>query len=151
MEKSQLNSRNRFFRFAVVGVSGTIVDFSIFFLLSRIFGFPKNTSYSISFIIAVVNNFIWNRNWTYPESKEKNVSEQLIKFTIVSIVGFFIRKIVFPFINKPLIDFSKLLFGQRFFIKPEAIGDFLALGFVIIVVLFWNYFINRIWTYKDIE
>jgi putative flippase GtrA len=151
MQKTQLTDRQRFLRFAVVGVSGTVVDFSIFFLLSRIFGFPKNESYSISFILAVVNNFIWNRNWTYPESKEKNFAEQLYKFFIVSAVGYFIRKIAFPFLNKPFIDFSKLFFSQQFIIKPEAIGDFLALGSVIIIVLFWNYFINRIWTYKDIK
>lgn len=151
MQGNQFNDRKRFFRFALVGISGTIVDFSIFYLLTRLIGLPKNQSSNISFVIAVINNFIWNRNWTYPESKLKNFPEQLFKFTIVSVVGLIIRNKIFPLIDKPLIDLSTSLFGQHFFIKPELTGDIIALGIVILIVLFWNYFINRLWTYKDIK
>jgi putative flippase GtrA len=151
MAETQLNNRKRFFRFAVVGVSGTIVDYSIFFLLSRLFGFPKNISLTFSFIVAVINNFSLNRIWTYPESKEKNFLDQIIKFTLVSIVGLLIRNNIFPLIDNPLITISSLYIGPQFFIKPDLIGDILALGIITIIVLFWNYFINRIWTYKDIK
>jgi len=151
MQKVQINDRQRFLRFALVGISGTVVDYFFFFLINRIFGLPKELSTNISFMLAVINNFFWNRNWTYPESKEKNISEQLSKFTIVSVVGLIIRNIAFPRINQPLIQFSSRIFGQNFIIKPEIIGDTLSLGIVIVFVLFWNYFINRKWTYKDIK
>jgi len=151
MEKGQLNNRNRFFRFAVVGISGTIVDFSIFNILSVFVGFPVIISSIISFLVAVVNNFIWNRNWTYPESKEKDLSEQLVKFSVVSVLGLLIRTPLFAFIENPLITLSNSIIDRQFPIKPELLAHNIALASVIVVVLFWNYFINRIWTYKDIE
>jgi putative flippase GtrA len=151
MQKSQLNDRKRFLRFAVVGVSGTIVDFSIFNLLSVVFGIPVILSSIGSFLIAVVNNFIWNRNWTYPESREFDLSGQLTKFSIVSVLGLIIRTPLFALIEKPIISLTIGLIGGNLQIKPEIIGHNIALAFVIVVVLFWNYFINRKWTYKDIE
>jgi putative flippase GtrA len=151
MLKAQINDRKRFFRFAVVGVSGTIVDFSIFNLLSVAAGFPVIPSSIASFTVAVINNFIWNRQWTYPESKEKPLSDQLIKFSIVSILGLLIRTPLFALIEKPLILLISVYVGQKLFIDPTIIGHNIALALVIIVVLFWNYFVNRIWTYKDIK
>jgi len=151
MQKTQLSDRQRFFRFAVVGVSGTVVDFSIFNLLSVAVGLPVIISSIGSFLIAVINNFIWNRVWTYPESKEMNLSGQLVKFSIVSVLGLLIRTPLFAFIEKPVIYLSEKFLGGFLPIKPEIIGHNIALAFVIIVVLFWNYFINRKWTYKDIK
>jgi putative flippase GtrA len=151
MNPHQLKDRKRFFRFAVVGVSGTIVDFSIFNILSVLVGFPIIISSTVSFLVAVINNFIWNRNWTYPESKEKQLSGQLFKFSIVSVVGLLIRTPLLLFIGKPLVIIMTELFSQHFFIKPETLGNNIALATVIVIVLFWNYFINRIWTYKDIK
>ncbi len=151
MQKTQLTDRQRFFRFAVVGVSGTIIDFSIFNLLSVVVGLPVIISSIGSFLIAVINNFIWNRNWTYPESKEMDFSGQLIKFSVVSVLGLLIRTPLFAFIEKPVIYLSEKFLGGTLQIKPEIIGHNIALAIVIVVVLFWNYFINRKWTYKDIK
>jgi putative flippase GtrA len=135
----------------VVGVSGTVVDFSIFNLLSVAAGFPVIISSIGSFLIAVINNFIWNRVWTYPESKELELSGQLVKFSIVSVLGLLIRTPLFAIIEKPVISATNNILGGNLTIKPEIIGHNFALAIVIIVVLFWNYFINRKWTYKDIK
>ena len=135
----------------MVGVSGTVVDFSIFNLLSVAVGLPVILSSVGSFLIAVINNFIWNRVWTYPESKESKLSGQLVKFSIVSVFGLLIRTPLFALIEKPVISLSERLLGGTLPIKPEIIGHNIALAFVIVVVLFWNYFINRKWTYKDIK
>jgi len=151
MEQNQLNDRQRFLRFAVVGVSGTVVDFSIFNLLSIAAGFSVIISSMGSFLIAVVNNFIWNRLWTYPESKKMDLSGQLVKFSIVSVLGLLIRTPLFAIIEKPVISLSGNILGSSLPIKPEIIGHNVALAIVIVVVLFWNYFINRKWTYKDIK
>jgi putative flippase GtrA len=151
MSKIQLNDHQRFLRFAMVGVSGTVVDFSIFNLLSVAAGFPVIISSIGSFLIAVGNNFILNRAWTYPESKEMDLSGQLVKFSIVSVLGLLIRTPLFALIEKPVISLSSSILGSSLPIKPEIIGHNIALAIVIVVVLFWNYFINRKWTYKDIK
>jgi putative flippase GtrA len=151
MLPSKFSGRKRFIRFAVVGISGTIIDFSIFNFLSIIVGLPVILSSVVSFLVAVINNFIWNRNWTYPESKEKRLSEQLTKFSIVSVLGLLIRTPLFALIENPLIISASSIISPQFIIKPEVIGHNVALALVIVVVLFWNYFINRLWTYKDIK
>jgi putative flippase GtrA len=151
MQKTQLTDRQRFLRFAVVGISGTVVDFSIFNLLSVALGLSVIISSIGSFLIAVINNFIWNRVWTYPESKELDLSGQLVKFSIVSVLGLLIRTPLFALIEKPVISLSERFLGGTLPIKPEILGHNFALAIVIVVVLFWNYFINRKWTYKDIK
>ncbi len=139
----------RFLKFALVGISGTVIDFGIFNLLSSLVGFPTLPSSVVSFIVAVFNNFFWNRHWTYPESKERPFSEQFGKFGVVSVAGLIIRTVIFSTIEKPLIKFSQG-FISTVHVSAEIIGHNLALATVIIIVLFWNYCANRLWTYKGI-
>lgn len=141
----------RFIKFALVGISGTIVDFSIFNLCLSVFHLASVVSSVCSFSVAVVNNFIWNRLWTYPESREKSVSSQLVKFSAVSIIGLVIRTPLFAAIEQPLIRFAENSLSSISLFSPETIGHNLALAVAIIVVLFWNYFANRLWTYKGIK
>ncbi len=141
--------KKRFIKFALVGISGTVVDFGIFNLLSSWLGFATIPSSVVSFIAAVINNFHWNRQWTYPESKERPFSEQFGKFAVVSVAGLVIRTLIFSSIETPLIQASQPV-ASATGLSAEIIGHNLALAFVIIIVLFWNYFANKIWTYKGI-
>ncbi|BBB48502.1 GtrA family protein [Pelolinea submarina] len=150
MTSNNTSDTKRFIKFSIVGISGTVVDFFIFNLLSSILGFPTVPSSVVSFIVAVFNNFFWNRHWTYPESKDFPFSEQFGKFGIVSLIGLIIRTIIFSKIENPLIHLSEVYFAQ-IKITPEVIGHNLALAIVIVIVLFWNYFANKLWTYKGIK
>jgi len=150
MTANKTSYPTKFIKFALVGISDTVVDFGIFNLLSSIMGFATIPSSVVSFIAAVFNNFFWNRHWTYPESKEFPFSEQFGKFGVVSLAGLIIRTIIFAKIEIPLIQLSETYFGQ-INISSEVIGHNLTLAIVIVIVLFWNYFVNRLWTYKGIE
>ncbi|MHB8807712.1 MAG: GtrA family protein [Anaerolineaceae bacterium] len=141
----------RFVKFALVGISGTLVDFSIFNACISLFHFDSVVASVCSFSVAVINNFIWNRLWTYPESKEKPLGSQLVKFCIVSVIGLVIRTPLFAAIEDPLIQYSSTLLRSNSSLTPVTLGHNLALGIAIIVVLFWNYFANRLWTYKGIK
>ena len=139
----------RFIKFSTVGISGTIIDFGIFNLL--IFLHVNSMIASIiSFITAVFNNFYWNRHWTYPESKIHHLSTQLKKFFAVSVTGLLIRTSIYSFIGQSCINFFGKIFSDNQIFSPEVIGKNFSLGFVIIIVLFWNYLANRFWTYKDL-
>lgn len=142
--------QKRFMKFALVGLSGTIVDFVIFNLLTILVGFPTVPSSVFSFILAVFNNFFWNRQWTYPESKKLGLSGQFGKFAIVSVVGLAIRTIIFIGVEDTIIQLSETLFPSLPF-TSEVIGHNITLASVIIIILFWNYFANKRWTYKGIE
>lgn len=143
--------RSRFFRFAAVGVSGGVVDFGIMNLMVLLTHYPLVVAGTISFICAVVNNYLWNRFWVYPDSRSKHALRQLGEFTVVSVIGLAIRvpilKIVEPLLMRVMnsLPFRLPVFG------PDFLAKNLTLAFAVIVVMFWNFFINRYWTYSDVE
>jgi hypothetical protein len=81
---------------------------------------------------------------------------------LVNLVGLVIRTPIFAFSEGPMILLSENLLPLAQSILPESVasltflnatvlGRNLALALAVIVVLFWNFFINRIWTYSDAE
>jgi putative flippase GtrA len=144
--------RSRFLRFATVGVIGAVVDFGTFNLFTVVFHISPVTSSVFSFIAAIISNFTWNRFWTYPDSRSKAVSRQLMQFTIVSVVGLLIRTPIVAVLESALGHaFSRLQFLPISFITAEFLGNNFALATAVIVVMFWNFFINRYWTYADVD
>jgi hypothetical protein len=53
-----------------------------------------------------------------------------------------------PLFNRIFTDLAFLPVG---FITAEFLANNLALAVAVIVVMFWNFFINRYWTYGDVE
>lgn len=66
---------NRFIKFGIVGVSGAIVFFSILALLVEFFGLDKHLAWLIAAIFSILNNFIWNNIYTWPDRKTKSKKE----------------------------------------------------------------------------
>jgi putative flippase GtrA len=129
----------RFAKFATVGVIGTVVDFSVLNLLILGFGLSKFWANTCSFSAAVISNFIWNRLWTFPESREKSLVPQLVQFSLVSTGGYVINQVIF-------LGLDSLIFHNW-----GALGYNVAKAIAIIVVLFWNFGMNRAWTYRGID
>ena len=77
----------RFGKFSVVGAIGALVDFSVLNLGMRVLGLINWQANIISFSAAVFSNFMWNRHWTYPESRALAFGPQLGQFALVNVVG----------------------------------------------------------------
>lgn len=164
----------RFFKFAVVGAIGFIVDFGIFNLLihpfelllatgtgihnqllswgltaTQIFALTRTLASTVSFIAAIVSNFLWNRYWTYPDSRSRSIRRQLAQFTLVSVAGIIIRTPIITFTHLP---FTRLVARFPALVPyAERIGDNIALMLAVVIVMFWNFFANRYWTYNDVD
>ena len=141
----------RFYRFAIVGVSGTIVDFSVFNILANLFSLEPVIASVFSFSFGLLNNFIWNRHWTFPESKSSAFIKQMMQFGTVSLIGLAIRTSIFALIEKPITSILDQIIRQNMIISSRIIGYNLALAISITFVLFWNFLANRYWTYKKIK
>jgi putative flippase GtrA len=143
--------RTRFLRFAMVGIIGAVVDFGVMNLLTNLFQFPLVLAGTISFIAAILSNFTWNRYWTYPDSRSKPVLTQLFSFSIVNAIGLAIRVPLLA-VLEPIMErlFANLPFPLPFF-SPMFYADNLTLAIAVIVVMFWNFFANRYWTYNDVK
>lgn len=150
----------RFTKFLFVGTWGFIVDFGTLTLLVEVFELPRlvaeNTQFSataglilantISFTLAVISNFTLNRYWTYPESRSKRKRVQLPQFGLVSVIGLLI--------NNVILVLTTPVFDQLLLQTPVSlvIGGYMpAKVLATIVVLFWNFFVNRYWTYSNVK
>jgi putative flippase GtrA len=131
---------SRFVKFATVGTIGAVVDFSVLNLLVLGVGMDKEYANLISVLCAITSNFTWNRLWTFPESRERPVHTQFGKFALVNIIGLGINQIVF-------LTTDEFIFQHLF---PHPIDYNFAKATAIILVLFWNFFVNRHWTYRGI-
>jgi putative flippase GtrA len=142
--------RTRFIRFISVGAIGAIIDFGIMNLFSKLFNMPLILAGTISFICAIISNFLLNRFWTYPDSRSRSIMRQLIMFFIVNVAGLAIRLPILHFLEPPMLKLS----DQLVLIIPvtaEFLGKNLTLAVAVSVVMLWNFFINRYWTYNDID
>jgi len=143
--------RTRFLRFAVVGAIGAIVDFGTFNILVQLTSIRAVWISMISFAAAVTSNFLWNRYWTYPDSRSKAVSKQIAQFLIVSVIGLAIRTPLFAWLENLSIQIFSNILPEDFFLSSTFLGHNISLAIAVGVVMLWNFFANRFWTYNDVE
>jgi putative flippase GtrA len=77
----------QFGRFAAVGASGYIVNLAVFAVCVHAAGINYKLAAVLAFVVSVINNFWWNRHWTFG-AKEAHPVQQGIKFFAVSLVTF---------------------------------------------------------------
>ena len=137
----------RFLKFGVVGTLGFIIDFGLTILLIERFNFLKLVANAIGFTFAVCSNFTFNRYWTYPDSRTKHIGKQLVQFGIVNFCGLCINSLTF-FLLTPVFNYLFNWIGYSFLNdKGYILAKMVATG----IVMFWNFFINRRWTYNDVH
>jgi putative flippase GtrA len=129
----------RFAKFALVGALGAIIDFTLLNILRGYFGWPLLAANTVSVSVAIVSNFIWNRLWTYPESRTRKKRVQLPQFALVNLIGLAINNLIVLGVDAVLVT-----------AVGEPLSYNLAKMVAIGVVLLWNFGVNRLWTYKGL-
>ncbi len=159
-------SRNmeQFFRFAVVGVTGATIDLGLVYLLQWTV-LPPTTPIAagvasvIASTCAVISNFFWTRYWVYPDARSSSFQKQFGMFVMISVIGLLFRFVwvqtaAFPigaFLLQPLLPLIQIV-RQGYVPGPLAgnkLGSLAAQMIAMVVVMFWNFFANRRWTYND--
>ncbi len=166
---SKAKELERFIKFAIVGAIGFVVDFGSVNILQSTLLPPVDATgndlainvaiaTTIAFIAAVVSNFIWNRLWTYPDSRSRSIRRQLVQFTLVSVSGWLVRTLWITLAYHPIGNLLYPVLGDVSLfanMSPESaaarIGTNVALLIGVFVVMIWNFFANRYWTYSDVE
>jgi putative flippase GtrA len=162
LAKTNRKEFKRFSKFLVVGVTGFVVDFGMFNFLLKALNFPPVLAQAVSFTLAAINNFLWNRYWTYPDSRTKPILRQFGMFFVLSVIGLLIRTPIFTLLSGPMVALVEsmqygLLAGLIAFatdtlhISIEQLGLNAALAIAVVVVMFWNFFSNRFITYSDVK
>lgn len=144
---SSARERVRFAKFMVVGAIGAVVDFGVMNLFTRLCAAPLVVAGTISFCCAVISNFLWNRYWTYPDSRSRPALQQLGMFFIVNVAGILIRVPILYWLELPAERlFQRLLLP----LSPSYAAKNFTLAVAVGVVMLWNFFVNRHWTYNDV-
>ncbi len=121
----------QFVKFAIVGAIGTCVDLGTLVILKEVVGLNVYLANFFSFSLAVVNNYSWNSHWTFAD-QEKEHRRQIVQFVIISVIGLILSEILLFFFHDIM---------QLHYLIAKCLG--------ILVVLFWNFFANRFWTFKQ--
>ena len=81
----------QFGKFVTVGLANTAVDFGILNILMFISGIAGGIAYSlfkgISFIIATIHSYFWNKFWTFDKDEMKEAGKEFLQFFVVSLIG----------------------------------------------------------------
>jgi putative flippase GtrA len=155
----------RFLKFATVGIIGAVIDFGVLNVLQATLLHPVGPHISlkialatgIAFTSAVTSNFVWNRYWTYPDSRSRALHHQVTQFFIVNAAGLVFRLIWVKTLYGPFgnvgVDVLRALGGISTLADAATrrLGTNIAQFFAVWIVMVWNFFANRYWTYNDVE
>ena len=117
-------------KFALVGITGMGLDFGTTWLLKEKVKINKFIANATGFSIAVVNNFMLNKYWTF-DNQNAIATEQFVKFLVISIIGLCINSLL-------LFILLKKIKGNFYLVKLAVIG----------LVFFWNFSANYLYTFK---
>jgi len=146
----------RFFKFATVGMLGTVIDFGILNLLILAFGFSKVLANTCSFTVAVISNFVWNRLWTFSEARDRPIAPQLVQFFLVNVGGLLLNQAIFLNLDAWVLGEAGLLSAPMAALALNVGFNHYGLAYnsskaiATIIVLFWNFGANRLWTFRGI-
>lgn len=115
---------------------------------------------TIAFIAAVISNFIWTALWVYPDSRARTVKRQLLQFAFISVIGWIGRtlwitlayqmvgRVMMP-LALPLVHLIEPTYAATA-VSQNKLGTLVAQLIAMGVVMLWNFFANRHWTFNDV-
>jgi len=134
-----LLARWRYLKFGLVGASGTVVNLAVLyvcqeFVLASIASGEQRlyASLAIAILLATVNNFAWNRLWTWRDRQAEfhgGLTTQFVRYGLASWLGTSVQYIL------------TLWLAQHI---HYLAGNVLAIVFASVI----NYFANDWWTFK---
>jgi len=143
--------QKRFVKFLIVGVISTFVDFGFMNLFTLLFNIPLIIAQALSFLIAVLESFLLNRYWIYPDSRSKSPYNQLLQFMLINLVGIGVRTLLIPIFYRVINSVLSKSPIEVIFRLKDVISQNISLAIVVGIVLLWNFFANRYWTYSDVS
>ncbi len=74
-------------KFCAVGASGYVVNLVVFTLAVKVLDLHHLVGATLAFVVAVTNNFMWNRHWTFG-ARSGHAGFQAARFFAVSVGAF---------------------------------------------------------------
>jgi putative flippase GtrA len=117
-------------KFLLVGLSGYVVNLAVFTFSLEVLGVHHIAAATIAFGVAVMNNFWWNRHWTFG-AREGHAGFQAARFFAVSAVAFLIQ-----------VSLLELL------ISAAGMPKVLAQAISLVLATPVNFIGNKLWSFR---
>ena len=139
MDERLYRSGKQFVKFAVVGAVGTIVNLAVLKLTLVVWSqLNDSTPFAVeafasglAFAVAVVNNDLLNRWWTFRSSG--TMGAEFLKFLVVSLCGLVLNELVF-WVFRAQLDLHVM------------VSQLLAIA----CVLPFNFIVNKLWSFRGL-
>jgi putative flippase GtrA len=119
------------FKFGVVGASGYVVNLAVFWVLAEQLDAHHIPAAIGAFCVAVTNNFLWNRHWTF-RATAAHPAHQGMRFFAVSIVGLGVN-----------LGVLELL------VSVAGLAELPSQAVAVAVAMPVNFIGNKLWTFDD--
>src|SRR5918999_5547707 len=113
-------------KFCTVGATGYVVNLAVYTLLLRGAGLHYLLAATGSFLVAVTNNYTWNRLWTF-RGQRGHVGYQGLRFFVVSLLALAANEVLLT---------AFVAFGM---------GKVVAQAIAIVLVMPINFVGNKLW------
>jgi putative flippase GtrA len=117
-------------KFCAVGASGYVVNLSVFALCVEVLDLHHLVAATAAFVVAVTNNFFWNRHWTF-RARGGHAGFQAARFFTVSVAAFLFAALVLEL----LVSVAEL---------PELPSQAMA----IVAATPLNFIGNKMWSFR---
>ncbi|MDH4215424.1 MAG: GtrA family protein [Gallionella sp.] len=132
--------KKRFIRFCTVGASGVVVNLGVLYLCQEYLfvaiGSPDmrlNVSLAVAIFCATINNFFWNRAWTWNDRihhPDKHLVLHFGQYALACWVGIVVQVIL-----------TKLLVIYLYYLVANALA--------IVFASVFNFLVNNFWTFRS--
>jgi dolichol-phosphate mannosyltransferase len=116
-------------KFCIVGATGYVVNLVVYTLLLRGVDMHYVPAAICSFLVAVTNNYIWNRAWTFRHQRGHLVLQGL-RFFVVSALALVANLVVLHLLIE------------------AGLGEVVAQAIAIVVVTPVNFVGNKLWSFR---
>jgi putative flippase GtrA len=116
-------------KFCVVGASGYIVNLAVYTALLKGADFPYALAATGSFIVAVTNNYLWNRLWTFRQDRG-HFAFQGMRFFVVALIAYAGNLVILTVLVE------------------LGVGEILAQAIAIVLVTPANFIGNKLWSFR---
>jgi putative flippase GtrA len=117
-------------KFCAVGASGYVVNLVVFSLLVHGFGIHYLVAATCSFLVAVTNNYAWNRLWTF-RGQRGHVAYQGLRFLVVSTCALAANLLILHVLVR------------------VGLAEVLAQAIAIVLVTPLNFVGNKVWSFRE--
>jgi putative flippase GtrA len=116
-------------KFCAVGASGYVVNLAVYAALLN----GANLHYSLaatgSFIVAVTNNYLWNRLWTFKHSRG-HFGFQALRFFVVAVIAYAGNLVILTVLVE------------------AGLGKIVSQAIAIVLVTPANFIGNKLWSFR---